>query len=158
VEKFESGIWDKHPGSGTLFYNDQLVLVPFSKAAHFSAHGGLFVTPSQRLCTVVIKERNQRGIIRPCALTSCEPKLEDVGGEVILCICGTAAGFLFVRYDNPILTRCLAPIDFLKIPAQWSGQEIRVVFLLRHSPSSTLLILYSRVIFGDSDFSRILSP
>jgi hypothetical protein len=22
------------------------------------------------------------------------------------------------RYDNPIPTRCLAPIDFLKIPAQ----------------------------------------
>jgi hypothetical protein len=22
------------------------------------------------------------------------------------------------RYDNPILTRCLAPIDFFKIPAQ----------------------------------------
>ncbi len=26
------------------------------------------------------------------------------------------------RYDNPIPTRCLAPIDCLKIPAQYSAQ------------------------------------
>ncbi len=29
------------------------------------------------------------------------------------------------RYDNPIPTRCLAPINFLKIPAQDSNSEVR---------------------------------
>jgi hypothetical protein len=55
MEKFESGIRDKHPGFGTLFYNDQHVLVPFSKVAHCLADMGFFCQ-SQRLCSHQIKE------------------------------------------------------------------------------------------------------
>jgi hypothetical protein len=29
------------------------------------------------------------------------------------------------RYDNPIPTRCLAPIDFLKIPAQYTMYTVK---------------------------------
>jgi hypothetical protein len=31
------------------------------------------------------------------------------------------------RYDNPIPTRCLAPIDFLKIPAQLVERNLQLI-------------------------------
>jgi hypothetical protein len=65
------------------------------------------------------------------------------------------------RYENPIPPRCLAPIDFLKIPAlaTYTGfirgilrgvrctKSLRVLFLHRRSPSWTTLVLYSRAVF-----------
>jgi hypothetical protein len=45
-----------------------------------------------------------------------EPRIDAKPNSPSLC---SLAG----QYDNPISTRCLAPIDFLKIPAQatWAG-------------------------------------
>jgi hypothetical protein len=45
------------------------------------------------------------------------------------------------RYDNPIPTRCLAPIDCLKIPALTARYENRVVVPARQAGNRLLVSL-----------------
>jgi hypothetical protein len=55
------------------------------------------------------------------------------------------------RYENPIPPRCLAPIDFLKIPAQGSGNWEGTASVLY---SSTVLYICT----GCNDFNNLNDP
>jgi hypothetical protein len=72
------------------------------------------------------------------------------------------------RYENPIPPRCLAPIDFLKIPAQDSvsglfliheGKSLRLEGKLRVNKQATKDQLGNRLVaMGEKFFSLIFYP
>ncbi len=45
----------------------------------------------------------------------------------------------FRRYENPIPPRCLAPIDFLKIPAQPSQEDQHAIHSVQENANPLLL-------------------